>query len=643
MTCMTDVSTLPLVSPQPAALLDRMLDVVDALVVVCRSDGTIVRFNRKCERLTGYSAVEVLGTPLWDLIPTDEVGSARGAFDKVYAGEFPNRHINSWKTKEHEPVLISWNSDAIIGNKGRVEYVISTGVDITEKKSVEASFRTAIDSMEDGFALYDANERLVAVNEAFWTFFGDLRPHIRIGMRFQEIGHEVFHNTDLQERYESFEQYWAERSSVRHTAGAAYVREYKPGRFLRSRNFITSDGGFAAFVTDITEGRRYDDTLTGLLKISDNVSLSITERIERMLALGRAHFGMEVGVVSRVAGDVSTIEFLDTDDPVFKRGTAVAIEESYSQYFPEGSDVRVIDDVELSPIGREAPFERKPLYSLVGVPIIVSGAPYGALYFAANKVAARPLSEVDLQLMSLFGEWTEMQIRLDTVIGELDNFAYIASHDLRAPLRAIDNLSQWIEEDAGHALTDDAKNYLSLLRGRVSRLETLLNDLLEYSRAGRVAGEVRPVEIDKVLDDSIMQIGVPEHLAVKVAPNMPVVDADPATLIQIFGNLLSNAIKHHDKDAGSIEISVAERENFWEFLIEDDGPGVQPEFRERIFDIFQTLRPRDEVEGSGMGLAIVKRLVDTAGGRISVSDRAGGEPGAAFRFTWPKSNNGAYA
>lgn len=640
---MTDLSNLPSVSPDPEILLDRMLEVMDTLVVVCRADGTIIRFSRKCEQLTGYSADEMLGMPLWNLIPPDELGAAMVALEKVYSGEFPNRHVNRWKTKNGDPALISWSNDAIVGKKGRVQFVISTGTDITEKQTLEAGFRAAIDSMEDGFALYDANDRLVAVNDAFWTFFGDLRPHIRIGMRFQEIGHEVFHNTDLQNRYESFEQYWAERSNIRRTAGAAYIREYEPGRFLRSRNFITADGGFAAFVTDITETRRYDETLTDLLKLSSDASLTISDRIERMLAIGRKHLGMQVGILSRVAGDVSTIRFLSTEDPVFERGYVVSIDESYSQYFRGSSDVRVIEDVEKSSIGNEAPFLRKPLYSLVGVPVTVSGAPYGALYFAANRVAARPLSDVDLQLISLFGEWAGMQIRLDTVIGELDNFAYIASHDLKAPLRAIDNLSQWIEEDAGDVLSDDARNYLSLLRGRVLRLETLLNDLLEFSRAGRVQGEVRPVEVEKSLRDSITLVGVPDHIVVNIGAGMPVVDADPMTLTQIFGNLISNAVKHHDKDAGMIEISVAERENFWEFLIEDNGPGIQPEFRERIFDIFQTLRPRDEVEGSGMGLAIVKKLIDTAGGRISVSDRAGDKPGAAFCFTWPKSNNGAQA
>jgi len=640
---MTDLSNLPSVSPDPEILLDRMLEVMDALVVVCRADGTIIRFNRKCEQLTGYSAAEVFGTPVWNLIQGDELGDATGAFDKVYAGEFPNRHINRWHTQNGNPALISWDNNAILGKKGRVEFVISTGIDITEKRALEAGFRAAIDSMEDGFALYDANDRLVAVNDSFWRFFGDLRPHIRIGMRFQEIGHEVFHNTDLQTRYESFEQYWAERSNIRHTAGAAYIREYKPDRFLRSRNFITDDGGFAAFVTDISESTRYDRTLTSLLKLSSDASLTISDRIERMLEIGRKHLGMQVGILSRVAGDVSTIRFLSTEDAVFERGHVISIDESYSQYFCGEADVRVIEDAEESPIGDEAPFVRKPLYSLVGVPITVSGASYGALYFAANKVAARPLSDVDLQLIGLFGEWAGMQIRLDTVIGELDNFAYIASHDLKAPLRAIDNLSQWIEEDAGDVLTDDARNYLSLLRGRVSRLETLLNDLLEYSRAGRVRGEVRPVDVEKSLRDSITLVGVPDHIDVDIGPGMPVVQADPVTLTQIFGNLISNAVKHHDKDAGMIEISVAELGNFWEFLIEDDGPGIQPEFRERIFDIFQTLRPRDEVEGSGMGLAIVKKLIDAAGGRISVSDRAGDKPGAAFRFTWPKSKNGTHA
>ena len=622
-------------------LLDRVLEVADALIVVCRSDGTIIRFNRKCEELTRFGAAEVCGTPFWDLVPSEDRSDAQSVFGNVCASAVSNRHVNNWKTRDGDTVLVSWHNNPVVGENGRVEFVISTGTCISDNQVAEAGFRAAIDSFVDGFALYDANDRLVAVNRAFWTFFGDLRPHIRIGMRFQEIGYEIFHNTDLKKRYASFESYWDERSRLRHSPGAGYVREYKPGRFLRSRNFITADGGLAAFISDITESRRYDQTLTSLLKLSANVSLTIRDRIERMLKIGRAHFGMQVGIVSRVAGDVSTTEFVSTDDPEFERGFVVGIDESYSRYFYEVTDVRVIDDVEHSPIGEEAPFRRKPLYSIVGVSVTVSGAPYGALYFAANQAEARQFSEVDLQLISLFGEWTGMQVRLETVISELDNFAYVASHDLKAPLRAIDNLSQWIEEDAGHVLNDDARTHLSLLRGRVARLEMLLNDLLEFSRAGRMRGKPCRVEVEKSLHDAIELVGVPEHISVEISTGMPVVEADPVTLTQIFSNLISNAIKHHDKDVGNIEISVAERGNFWEFLIEDDGPGIQSEFRQRIFDIFQTLRPRDEVEGSGMGLAIVKKLIDAVGGRIFVSERPGKKRGAAFRFTWPKSNHEA--
>jgi PAS domain S-box-containing protein len=220
---------------------------------------------------------------------------------------------------------------------------------------------------------------------------------------------------------------------------------------------------------------------------------------------------------------------------------------------------------------------------------------------------------------------------------ELDAFAYVASHDLKAPLRAIDSLAQWIAEDAEDVLPADSRRHLQTLRQRVKRLEGLLDDLLDYSRAGQ---ERAPSE---VVDTGVLVAGIVELLAppsaftVTVAPHMPILRASKAPLEQIFRNLIGNAIKHHHRLDGRVEVTAHERRRMWEFVVADDGPGIPAAYHDRIFQMFQTLKPRDEVEGSGIGLAVVRKLITSRGGTITVESAEG--QGARFCFTWPKQES----
>jgi PAS domain S-box-containing protein len=217
---------------------------------------------------------------------------------------------------------------------------------------------------------------------------------------------------------------------------------------------------------------------------------------------------------------------------------------------------------------------------------------------------------------------------------ELDQFAYVASHDLKAPLRAIANLSQWIEEDLDDRLNDENRYQMQLLRGRVNRLESLIEGLLQYSRVGRFQTEVETVDVEDLLAEVISSFTLPAGFTVIVEAGMPRIMTQRLLLLQVFSNLLSNAIKHHHRLDGRVTISVVERGKFYEFAVADDGPGIAPQYHEKIFGIFQTLEARDKVENTGVGLAIVKKIVEGHGGTICVESQVG--RGATFRFTWPR-------
>ncbi len=217
---------------------------------------------------------------------------------------------------------------------------------------------------------------------------------------------------------------------------------------------------------------------------------------------------------------------------------------------------------------------------------------------------------------------------------ELDQFAHIASHDLKAPLRAIANLAEWIEDDLQGQLPDENQQQMQLLRKRVLRMETLISGLLEYSRVGRTQAAIAQVSVRNVLEEVIDSLDPPASVAIELAPNLPTLPARHLLLHQVFANLISNAIKHHDRPNGHITITASDQSAFYEFAVTDDGPGIAAEDHDRIFVIFQTLTARDSKENTGVGLSIVKKIVETEGGHIRVESEIG--QGTTFRFTWLK-------
>jgi PAS domain S-box-containing protein len=218
---------------------------------------------------------------------------------------------------------------------------------------------------------------------------------------------------------------------------------------------------------------------------------------------------------------------------------------------------------------------------------------------------------------------------------ELEQFAYVASHDLKAPLRGIAQLATWIEADLPGVPTDDMHQQMTLLRGRVQRLEQLLDDLFQYSRIGRGAVTVKSINTRALVADIVMLLAPPQGFTVTIGETLPTFSTVEEPLRQVFLNLIGNAIEHHDRPDGRIEITVQEQGEWYVFLVTDDGPGIPAAFHQKIFQMFQTLRPRDEVEGSGMGLAIVKKIVEGQGGTIRVESDSG-RRGTTMRFTWRK-------
>ncbi|MEW8426038.1 MAG: CHASE domain-containing protein [Candidatus Thiodiazotropha sp.] len=255
-----------------------------------------------------------------------------------------------------------------------------------------------------------------------------------------------------------------------------------------------------------------------------------------------------------------------------------------------------------------------------------------------QEVVERKSAEQQLQRLN---ETLEHHIANRTAEAErraqyLEQFAYVTSHDLKAPLRAVSNLAQWIEEDLRDKLDEDSKEQLALLRDRVKRMHDLIEGLLEYSRVGMTSTAESRVDTRILVEEIIDSLSPAEGFSIKVKGGMPVLRADSLQLGQVFSNLISNSLKHHGGKKGKIRIRCEDSDHFYQFSVCDDGQGIAPQYHQKVFMIFQTLESNDFESSTGIGLALVKKIVEEHGGTIKLRSEPGG--GACFYFTWPKTS-----
>ena len=224
--------------------------------------------------------------------------------------------------------------------------------------------------------------------------------------------------------------------------------------------------------------------------------------------------------------------------------------------------------------------------------------------------------------------------QLEKVNKELKDFAYIVSHDLKAPLRGIKTLAGWMLNDYADKMDEDGREQLKLLSSRVDRMHGLIEGILQYSRVGRMEEEEQvEVDLNHLLTDIIDMLAPPENITITVENKLPVIECEQTRITQVFQNLLSNAIKYMDKPEGWIKIGCIEECGCWKFSISDNGPGIEEKYFDKIFQIFQTLSPRDEYESTGIGLTVIKKIIELYGGRIWVESKIG--EGSTFFLTFP--------
>jgi signal transduction histidine kinase len=318
-----------------------------------------------------------------------------------------------------------------------------------------------------------------------------------------------------------------------------------------------------------------------------------------------------------------------------------------------GHDVVRIADIALDPRyaknypNRGLPEGHPPVHSYLGAPVVSrTGAALGAIFLGhtASDVFTESAERTTVELAAyaamamdnaqVYDEAQRLIAALEKTNAELDQFAYAASHDLRAPLRGITNLASWIDEDLPASTDATIKEHLRLLKTRAARMDRLISGLLELSRIGRTRHASERVDVGELIQETIQLASPREASRIMMIGELPMLTTERAALQQVFQHLIANALQHAGREDVVIRLSAADRGDEAELVIADNGVGIKPEHHERVWQMFQTLQTRDLVETTGIGLAIVKKQVESHGGRVWIDPAV--DSGTTIRFTWPK-------
>ena len=416
--------------------------------------------------------------------------------------------------------------------------------------------------------------------------------------------------------------------------------------------------GFVGTITDISTIKtveealarhaamlaRQHDNLKSLNEIATLADVSTGERLSKALALGAKQLGLRIGIISKVDGNLYTVlHHAAPPNSGLSDGMAFELGATYCAITLAANDVVAIPHMARSDHRGHPCYSAFRLEAYLGIPLIVHGERFGTLNFSSPQPLERDFDECDIEFATLLARWVASVLERATVLAdlarsnsELEQFAYVASHDLRQPLRMITSYLGLIDKRVGPQLGADAKEFLAYAVDGAKRLDRLILDLLEYSRIDRSTKSM-PVPLAKVLDDAILNltVAIAENDAeIVVGGEMPTVKGDSTELTRLFQNLIGNAVKYRAPERRArIEIDCHRQGRQWLISVKDDGIGIAPGDYDRAFAIFQRLVTQGTYDGTGIGLAVCKKIVEHHGGKIWIESVVGA--GSTFFLTLP--------
>jgi PAS domain S-box-containing protein len=638
------------------ALLQLIANHASDLVVTMDCHNVIKSISAACHRVLGYAPSEMVGRAATEFIPPEDrlsyllLQSVRAKSEEGVRTELRIRH------KEGYDIWLESNFFAVKHPKTlEVTEFIGIARDITKRKEAEDTrYRDLYDNAADMLAtISPSSTGIIGCNKTLARITGQTKDQL-VGSRVMDLFHDDCRLTAARAfaDFETTGEVAEVELDLRAVGGGKIPISFHatPVR-TESGEVLHSCCAFH----DISVRKQADRDQTLLFELGESIRshddrdqlfLHMATRTAEYFSATRCHM-----VYIDLARDVALI-----NSEYCRSGPSMIGSHPLAQWSKEGVSAlrsgksQIVSNAATDPLAATRfATAHKPLglVALVCVPLFKDGQ-WAGMFVIANDTP-RDWTPREVSLIQSIAEKTWLWYshvdlvatlrivnrRLERSNQELQQFAYVASHDLRAPLRAIDSLSQWLEQDLGAALQGETRDHMRLLRGRVKRMEHLLADLLEYARVGSHELLIENIDVSELVAEVIELSAIPSGFVVTMNCNVAGFATLKLPLKRVLMNLLSNAIKHHDQPNGRIDVTVRDIGKELEFVVTDDGPGIPPQFHAKAFQMFQTLRSRDKVEGSGMGLALVKKLVESAGGAILL-DSSG--RGAKFSVTWPKLN-----
>lgn len=617
-------------------LQNAILNGANYTIISTDPNGIIKTFNRAAQQLLGYSLEEVVGkvTPAIihdqaEIVKRAEVISQQFKV-KINPGievfmALPCRGIadeNEWtyirKDGSRFPVLLSMT--ALYDSEGNINGFLGIGQDISDRKQAEKELRDLTIAMQnavEGISRIDLEGCYVKINRAYAHKCG-YEPEEMLGMKWPL----TVHPDDVEMLVLAYQEMLAsgkvevEARGVRKNGSFFYKQVTMVTAFDEQGIF----NGHHCFMKDITDRKLTETALQeseskyrqivelaeeGIWVVDSNACTTyVNQAMARMLSYTESEM-----LGRQICDFMDEQEQQITSQYVDRRKEGISEKHESKLKTKDGQDVWTY--ISTSPVMDE------------------HGNMLSSCALVYNITGRKKVEEQMLQLTEDLKRSNE----------ELEQFAYVASHDLQEPLRAITSYTQLLAQRYQGNLDAKADKYINYVVDGASRMQQLINDLLAYSRLGTRAQEFEMADCNAAVEQSLcnLQIAIAEKQAVINCDSMPTVMADEFQLVQLFQNLIANAIKFCCQDIPIIHIAAIIQDNEWLFSVRDNGIGIDSEYADRIFIIFQRLHGRREYSGTGIGLAMCKRIIERHGGRIWVDSQPG--EGSTFYFTIPIVNN----
>ncbi len=593
----------------------------DACYLIDRK-GRFVEGNRAAEEMIGYEREELIGKSFFklNLLAPSQMRKAAGLLAQSMLGKPIGPTELTLNRKDSSQVDVELRSHPVTIKGERM--VLGIARDITDRKrnqqairESEEKYRTVFEFSPVAIAVLDRKGKLLDVNERMPEWLGYRREEVLgkalVGLPFLTRRSKVilvknFVARMLGKDIPPYDVEFVTRD------GQTRIGRIQATPLRDEKGKITGD---LAMISDVTEVKRAEEEVRAARVDLENVFRSIDDMT---IVVDREYTILRTNDTARRWLEVGSDEVLTGRKcyEVFHGRAAVCPDCPVVQAFASGEPVRV-----------EKFSERVQRFlSVSASPVVGEGGKVVKVLEVARDITEQKRTEEALE---------EKRQELERSNQELEQFAYVASHDLQEPLRMIGSYTQLLARRYQGKLDKDADEFIGFAVDGVTRMQRLINDLLTYSRVGTRGREPEPTDSNVVLERALLnlQVAIEDNKAKVTHDPLPVVMADDRQLEQLLQNLVGNALKYHGKEPPCVHVGVAQSNGTWEFFVRDNGIGIDPKYADRVFVIFQRLHNRTEYSGTGIGLAVCKKIVERHGGRIWMESEPG--KGSTFRFTLP--------